>query len=182
MRSGRGRQARVLELQRVLLAMALSNGGAELPAGAPAALGRLASETPMVAVFGDGVSLAPARAGIDGFIGTIMASVYDAMRDGELGAAQGLPGRPLPPRLLRHVAESHVDLVLDVDLRQPHEGAQVPAAAAGRAEIGGEDRAPLRYSAAVPAPASSRWAAFCARIVDGSMPTHDSTILPSRRR
>ena len=175
-------QARVLELQRVLLAMALSNGGAELPAGAPAALGRLASETPMVAVFGDGVSLAPARAGIDGFIGTIIASVYDAMRDGSWARLKACPADRCH-HVFFDTSRNRTSTWCSMSICGNRTKVRnVPAAAAGRAEIGREDRAPLRYSAAAPAPASSRWAAFCARIVDGSTPTHDSTILPSRSR
>ncbi len=83
--------ARVLELQRVLLVMALSNGGGELPADAPATLDQLAAEAPMIAGFRDGASLAPARVGVDGFIGTIIASVYDAMRDGSWARLKACP-------------------------------------------------------------------------------------------
>jgi len=52
--------------------------------------------------------------------------------DRRLEAAEGLPRRELPRRLLRQVAQPLTRLVLDGGLRQPREGAQLPRASRSR--------------------------------------------------
>ena len=48
----------------------------------------------------------------------------------DVGATEALHGRRLSAHLLRFVPEPDRDLVLDVGVRQPAEGAQLPGAAA----------------------------------------------------
>ena len=70
----------------------------------------------------------PTVGGVRGAIGRILVEVYDEMVDGSLGADEGVQGRRLPLGVPRHVQEQDTRVVLDGELRQPRQGARVPAA------------------------------------------------------
>jgi hypothetical protein len=59
-----------------------------------------------------------------------------ARADRRVEAAEGMPRRELPRRLLRQVAQPLTRVVLDGGLRQPREGAQLPRAP--RSRLGGK--------------------------------------------
>jgi transcriptional regulator with XRE-family HTH domain len=86
-------RTRILDLQSALLALALSNSGEPLPPAAPAMLDRLAVEVPMIVSFRGRASpaLAPVQRGVDAFVGTLLAAVYDATRDGTWARLKACP-------------------------------------------------------------------------------------------
>jgi transcriptional regulator with XRE-family HTH domain len=86
-------RARILKLQSVLLALALANSGEPLPPAVPSTLQRLAAKAPLIVTLrGQGSpTLAPDRRGADAFIGTLLAVVYDAMRDGRWTRLKACP-------------------------------------------------------------------------------------------
>lgn len=85
--------ADLLELHRLLLAIALANNGEPLAPGVLEALDGLAARYPLVVTFraAAALELAPGRDGAAAFIATILAAVYDAMRFGEWPRLKACP-------------------------------------------------------------------------------------------
>ena len=74
-----------------------------------------------------GPALVPTAGGIDGVIGRVLVVCLATDGRRELEPPQVLPQPRVPLVLLRLLEEPLGDLVLDADLRQPHEDEGVPA-------------------------------------------------------
>ncbi len=85
--------ARILKLHAILLDLALANAGHPPPPGTREALDAFAAGSPFRIAFSEHgtPALAPARGGADAFVGALLATVYDATRDGTFARLKACP-------------------------------------------------------------------------------------------
>jgi predicted RNA-binding Zn ribbon-like protein len=85
------------ELRELLRALATANNGHELAAEVTLALNRIGARSPLAVQFDAGnAALAPLVRGIDGAIAALLATVYEAMRDGTFQRLKRCPGDGCP--------------------------------------------------------------------------------------
>ena len=114
----------VREAIRELLYANNGQGGGEDAAGTLAA----AADAALLTIDFPGGQLVARAPGIDGILGRVLVACLGAMHRRQLGAAEVLSQPGLPLGLLRPLEEPLGDLVLDADLRQPDEDADLQVA------------------------------------------------------
>ena len=126
-----GSFVRARALRQVLRALASRNAhGSTSDDDLRIEFATLASEMPLRFALGErgDLRLAPADRGVNGALAEILSRVFEAQTSGEWRRLKSCPGSALRLALLRRLAQRIFAVVLDVDLREPHEDGGLSAA------------------------------------------------------